>query len=174
MNRRGFLSRMLGGVAAIAVADFDPEKALYIPGKKHISIPSSIQPRAKLRRSRIEMWDGRGEWVGIGDVLEFRCESIEVTTLSDTYRRYLPQPLSGRIVLDEESPIHDVFFQHVMREYRIGGEIRFEALPRKLTGSISFTGIRAELELDVVRPQQLDLSRAYRSEIPSRNRRLAS
>ncbi len=33
MNRRGFIS------ALIATAVLDPEKLLYVPGKKHISIP---------------------------------------------------------------------------------------------------------------------------------------
>ena len=36
MNRRGFLS-LLAGVAAGAV--LDPERALWVPGKKVISIP---------------------------------------------------------------------------------------------------------------------------------------
>jgi hypothetical protein len=36
MNRRGFLTSLLG-TAAVA---FDPEKALWVPGKKVISIPS--------------------------------------------------------------------------------------------------------------------------------------
>jgi hypothetical protein len=38
MNRRGFLGALLGGAAALAL---DPEKLLWRPGAKLISIPSS-------------------------------------------------------------------------------------------------------------------------------------
>lgn len=36
MNRRGFLSALLGTASALAL---DPERALFVPGKKLISIP---------------------------------------------------------------------------------------------------------------------------------------
>ena len=38
MNRRGFLGALLGAAAGLAL---DPEKLLYVPGKKLISIPNA-------------------------------------------------------------------------------------------------------------------------------------
>ena len=43
MNRRGFIG-MLGAVAASAV--LDPERALWVPGAKTISIPPVVSPAA--------------------------------------------------------------------------------------------------------------------------------
>ncbi len=42
MNRRGFLS-LLAGAAAFTL---DPERALWVPGRKLISIPATLCPRA--------------------------------------------------------------------------------------------------------------------------------
>jgi hypothetical protein len=43
MNRRFFLRGLMGGAAALAL---DPEKLLFVPGKKLISIPrSSLTPQ---------------------------------------------------------------------------------------------------------------------------------
>lgn len=42
MNRRAFFQRVLGGVAAATVApllELDPERALWVPGKKTIFLP---------------------------------------------------------------------------------------------------------------------------------------
>ena len=40
-SRRGFLGALLGGLAASAV--IDPEKLLWVPGRKTISIPSPVR-----------------------------------------------------------------------------------------------------------------------------------
>lgn len=37
MNRRGFFGTLFGGAAAMAL---DPERLLWVPGKKLISIPA--------------------------------------------------------------------------------------------------------------------------------------
>jgi len=39
MNRRGFLATLMAGMA------FDPERALWTPGKKLISIPAPSRPK---------------------------------------------------------------------------------------------------------------------------------
>lgn len=43
MNRRGFLGAL---TAAIAGAQFDPERALWVPGARTISIPTSVKRSA--------------------------------------------------------------------------------------------------------------------------------
>jgi len=52
MNRRGFLGALLGGAAA--AASFDPEKALWVPGAKLISIPPPKLDLARGRRGYME------------------------------------------------------------------------------------------------------------------------
>jgi hypothetical protein len=42
MDRRAFLRTLTGGAVAATFVSFDPERALWVPGKKLISIP---QPR---------------------------------------------------------------------------------------------------------------------------------
>lgn len=46
MNRRGFLSSALGAIAAAAA--YDPERELWVPGKKKIFIPPAPEPRGIL------------------------------------------------------------------------------------------------------------------------------
>ncbi len=46
MNRRGFLSALAGAVAAAA---YDPERALWVPGRKKIFIPPA-PPLSTIRR----------------------------------------------------------------------------------------------------------------------------
>ena len=43
MNRREFLTALAAGLGVVKVV-FDPERALWIPGKKHISIPAVRPP----------------------------------------------------------------------------------------------------------------------------------
>lgn len=40
MNRRGFLSTLLAGAATVAA---DPERLIWVPGKKTISIPKPVE-----------------------------------------------------------------------------------------------------------------------------------
>lgn len=55
MNRRGFLSGLLGGAAALTL---DHERVLWVPGKKLISIPKP-SPRLLYRVPFIKYHGGR-------------------------------------------------------------------------------------------------------------------
>ncbi len=51
MNRRGFLGAIIAGLA------FDPERLLWVPGKKLISVP---KPRTTIGYLIREVWWGQG------------------------------------------------------------------------------------------------------------------
>lgn len=59
MNRRGFLGALAAGAAAFAI---DPERALWVPGAKTISIP---RPRVITISSRLRLE------FEIGDIIRF-------------------------------------------------------------------------------------------------------
>lgn len=48
MNRRGFLARLLGAGSAMAL---DPERALWVPGKRVISIPKPMRVSVRFIRA---------------------------------------------------------------------------------------------------------------------------
>ncbi len=64
-TRRGFLAAMIGGAASAAAAmTFDPERALFVPGKKLISIPkppvkSAILGELYWTNNGIFLYDGK-------------------------------------------------------------------------------------------------------------------
>lgn len=57
MNRRGFLGALIGAVAGSAV--LDPERLLWTPGKKLISIPktAALSGRDAISVRMVRMWD---------------------------------------------------------------------------------------------------------------------
>jgi hypothetical protein len=60
MNRRGFLSTLAGAAAALTL---DPEKLLWVPGKKTISIPSAVPAELADMFEMSEKYSGLGpEW----------------------------------------------------------------------------------------------------------------
>lgn len=65
MNRRGFLSTLLGTGAALA----DPDLLKWVPGRKTISIPRP-SPALQMRVSHLfEFDEQRGVWVQRLDIL---------------------------------------------------------------------------------------------------------
>lgn len=76
MNRRGFLGALLGGTAALAL---DPEKLLWRPGAKLISIPSPRIARASI----MEVLDYCS--IGIGDYIpsSFVVPQVLVAEVTD-------------------------------------------------------------------------------------------
>jgi hypothetical protein len=89
MNRRGFF----GALAAIAAtATLDPERLLWVPGKKLISIPPPV-------RSFIGDWTvciTAGPSFAVGDVLTFGSEPDDRYMVTAAYlNRVWLQRLSG-------------------------------------------------------------------------------
>lgn len=71
MNRRGFLAAVSGAAAAFAL---DPERALWVPGRKKIFIPKPrVLPIVSVSQLSIEM--APGVWKAIGSLKELRSES---------------------------------------------------------------------------------------------------
>lgn len=60
MNRRGFLSTLAG--ALLASSQLDPEKALWVPGKKLISIPQPSLSIELVVVNRLHSIDANGNF----------------------------------------------------------------------------------------------------------------
>ncbi len=87
MERRGFFG-VIAGFAATAV--LDPERDLWVPGKKLISIPSPLV-QADVTLQAVSGWPD----VAVGDVLTFGCDPRQwhITAVHSPGRRYsLIQP----------------------------------------------------------------------------------
>jgi hypothetical protein len=74
MNRRFFLSALAGAVAGAA---YDPEKALWVPGKKLISIPKPVPVTATLHGWHLGI-------IRLGDRITFGSDP-RVWTVTELY-----------------------------------------------------------------------------------------
>jgi hypothetical protein len=72
MNRRGFLSAIAGAFVA------DPEKLLWVPGAKLISIP---RPRIATDAECLEVLNGLIKLWSLQPVLEFNAVGLEFNTV---------------------------------------------------------------------------------------------
>lgn len=113
MNRRGFLG-FLG--AAVVGAALDPEKLLWVPGRKLISIP----PAPKVDAFSL---------LEIGDIIEIEG-------------RYAVNPVTRQIAINpvDGSPIRQLFCVTKKVEGRIKAESRIDLWPYTERGKVTIGG----------------------------------
>ena len=98
MNRRGFLTA-LAAIAATAVVD--PERALWIPGKKLISIP---RPSILVTSG----WGGPPIIVRLGDILTFGADEQRYVVVAagegfvELSQRY---PIDNKAIIRPLAPV---------------------------------------------------------------------
>ncbi len=73
MNRRAFLAAFTGGAAAFAL---DPERALWVPGKRVISVPAAPNGAPLLLDDQLVMMS-QLFWKELEDNLTFSREVLE-------------------------------------------------------------------------------------------------
>lgn len=91
-SRRGFLGLATGIIAGMTL---DPERALWVPGAKHISVPA-LKPEAKMTA-----WSYKEAETGWLQIVPIAFE-LEISQALDSVRNGLPLRLGpGRIIRSE-------------------------------------------------------------------------
>jgi hypothetical protein len=105
MNRRGFFG-LLGAVAAAAA--FDPERALWVPGAKTISIPAPLYRLSLI--GEVRTYDGIGmhfqqDWkVELVDSFQRKIGEPITLRTPERYRRAFPVFRIGETIYRSELP----------------------------------------------------------------------
>lgn len=107
INRRALFKTLLGGIAAAAT--LDPEKLLWVPGQKMISIPAPTPPLAFHKDAFQMVMEGPDDF-RIGHIITIRIPpryEVDPMTrqLTDQYQRFIISELRADGAL-RVTPIH--------------------------------------------------------------------